>query len=171
MFRLVSSDSKTHAPGISNGGVVPAFVSFSGLHYAKKRRIKAKRFKRQLWRQRDTFFGEFQPQQFGCGIEWTSMRVHVEHRKILPAKRLTAGCFSRMFAQGRIENVGTAPGSVPDLRIYLGVPRKRILFRFVPRHGTLNSNQRLHTHPLQRSPYSYRSSRHLSRLRHTPVAW
>src|SRR5947209_880310 len=95
------------------------------------------------------------------------MRVHVEHWKILPAKRLTAGCFSRAFAQGRIENVGTAPGSIPDLRIYLGVPRKRILLPFVPSHGTINSSQRPDQNLVQRSPYSPRNRRPWFRLRNT----
>src|SRR4051812_3873218 len=81
------------------------------------------------------------------------MGVHVEHRKIGPAEWLAPGGLTRVFAQGRIQNVGAAPGSIPDIRINLGVPGEGIFLPLIPRHGAINSRERPDQSLIQRRPY------------------
>src|SRR5271157_632047 len=87
--------------------------------------------------------------------------MHVEHREIGPPKRTPSRGRAGMLARRRIENVRSAPGSVPDLGINLSVAGERVLFPLIPGHGPINARERPNQGLVERwpNPAGYRCAR------------
>ena len=61
---------------------------------------------------------------------------------------VSPGCLARC----RIQNIGAAPGAVPDVRIHLRVARERIFLPLVPSHRSVDSRQRPDQGLIERRP-------------------
>src|SRR6185437_6968894 len=126
-FDFVRRQRNAYTPSVLSEGRIPSFVSVGRLDHAKQWRFETKRRERKAGSEVDSRLGELNAQQLSDGVQRARVRVHIEDGEVGPAEGTPSGGLAGMLGVSSVQHVRTAPGSIPDLRVDLGMAGERIL--------------------------------------------